>query len=196
MLVSERGIMKTRYWTVDDVERLPDDEGTRYEIIDGELYVSTQPDWQHQFVSGQIFAFLQMWSNQTQAGMANLAPGVIYSKGTAVAPDVVWISRERLRTALQPNGKLNASPELMVEILSPGSENTHRDRRVKLDLYSRREVEEYWVVNWRERTIDVYRRRNDMLTFYKTFNESDILETPLLPGFKCQMSQIFTSILG
>ncbi len=187
--------MQTRYWTVDDLERLQDDEGKRYEIIDGELYVSTQPDWQHQFVSGQIFTVLQLWSNSTQAGMANLAPGVVYSKGTAVAPDVVWISRDRLRAALQPNGKLNASPELMVEILSPGSENTHRDRSVKLDLYSRRAVEEYWVVNWRERTIDAYRRRNNILTFYKTFNESDILETPLLPEFACQMSRIFTSIL-
>lgn len=42
--------MQIRYWTVDDIERLPDDEGVRYEIIDGELYVSTQPDWQHQFI--------------------------------------------------------------------------------------------------------------------------------------------------
>ncbi len=187
--------MQTRYWTVDDIERLPDDEGVRYEIIDGELYVSTQPDWQHQFVIGQLFAFLQMWNNSTQAGMANLMPGVIYSKGTAVAPDVVWISRERLRTALQPNGKLNASPELMVEILSPGPDNTHRDRSVKLELYSRHNVEEYWVVNWRERTIDAYRRRNDMLTFNKTFHENDILETPLLPEFRCPMNSIFTSIL-
>lgn len=188
--------MQTRYWTVDDLERLPDDEDTRYEIIDGELYVSTQPDWQHQFVGGQIFAFLQMWSSQTLAGMANLAPGVIYSKDTAVAPDVVWISRERLRTALQPNGKLNASPELMVEILSPGSENARRDRNSKLDLYSRRGVEEYWVVNWQERTIEAYRRRNDLLTLYTTFNESDVLETPLLPGFQCQVKQLFTSVLG
>ena len=187
--------MQTKYWTVDDLEQLPDEEGVRREIIDGELYVSTQPDWQHQFVGGQIFTALQLWSNATQAGMANLAPGVVYSKGTAVAPDVVWISRERLRTSLQPNGKLNASPELMVEILSPGSDNTRRDRSIKLELYSRRAVEEYWVVNWRERTIDAYRRRNDMLTFYKTFNENDVLETPLLPGFTCQMSQIFTSIL-
>ena len=188
--------MKTQYWTVDDVERLPDDEGSRYEIIDGELYVSTQPDWQHQFVSGQLFAALQMWSNQTQVGMANLAPGVIYSKDTAVAPDVVWISRERLRTALQPNGKLNASPELMIEILSPGSENTSRDRKKKLDLYSRHNVEEYWIVNWRGRTIDTYRRNGSALALYRTFHEGDVLETPLLPGFQCAMSQIFTSISG
>jgi len=188
--------MKTQYWTVDDVERLPDDEGSRYEIIDGELYVSTQPDWQHQFVSGQLFASLQMWSNQTQMGMANLAPGVIYKNDTAVAPDVVWISRERLKTALQANGKLNGSPELMVEILSPGSENTRRDRNIKLDLYSRHDVIEYWIVNWRARTIEVYRRKNEKLIPYKTFHEGDILETPLFPGFQCPMSQIFTSILG
>jgi Uma2 family endonuclease len=187
--------MQTRYWTVDDLERLPDDEGTRREIIDGVFYLLPQPDWQHQFVSGQLFAALQLWSNSTQAGMANLAPGIVYSKGTAVAPDVVWISREQLRTALQPNGKLNASPELVIEILSPGSENTHRDRSIKLDLYSRRGVEEYWIVNWRERTIDAYQRRNDILTFYKIFNENDVLETSLLLGFRCEMNQIFTNML-
>lgn len=188
--------MKAQYWTVDDLELLPGGEGKRYEIINGELYVSTQPDWQHQFVSGRLFAFLQMWSDQTQAGMANLAPGVIYSKDTAVAPDVVWISKGRLKAALQANGKLNASPELMVEVLSPGSENARRDRKMKLDLYSRHEVMEYWVVNWRERTIEVYRRENDILTFSKTLYESDVLETSLLPGFRCEMRQLFTSILG
>ncbi len=194
MLVSERGTMQTRYWTVDDLERLPDDEGKRYEIIDGELYVSTQPSWQHQFVCLQIAGLLQAWSNQTQAGMANFAPGVIYSNDTAVAPDVVWISHERLASALQADGKLHASPELVVEVLSPGSENTRRDRNIKLALYSRRDVKEYWVVNWRERTIEVYRHTNGILTLDTTLNEGDTLETPLFPGLRCQVSQLFSSM--
>ncbi len=56
MLESKRGTMKTLHWTTRNLELLPDDNN-RYEIIDGELYVSRQPDWEHQAVSSQL-AFL------------------------------------------------------------------------------------------------------------------------------------------
>ena len=195
-LVPERGPMKTQNWTVDDLERLPDDEDKRYEIIDGELYVSTQPNWEHQFVCTQLVSFLQVWNNQTNAGVANFAPGVIFSKENAVAPDVVWISYERLANALHPDGKLHASPEIMVEVLSPGSENTRRDRKIRLELYSRRNALEYWIINWQGRTIEVYRRKNDMLVLDQILDENDVLETPLLPGFQCQISKLFMNLSG
>ncbi len=62
--------MSTLRWSSRDLELFPDD-GKRYEIIAGELYVSKQPHWQHQSVTGRIFQLLQTWSDQTQAGMAN-----------------------------------------------------------------------------------------------------------------------------
>jgi Uma2 family endonuclease len=71
-------------------------------------------------------------------GMTNLASGLIFDDDEDVAPDVVWISYQRLMTALQADGKLHATPELVVEILSPGSANERRDREVKRKLYSRR----------------------------------------------------------
>ena len=188
--------MKTQNWTVDDLEHLPDDEGKLYEIIDGELYVSTQPNWEHQFACTQLIYFLQVWSNQTNAGIANFAPGVIFSKENAVAPDVVWISYERLANALHPDGKLHAAPEIVVEVLSPGSENTRRDRKIKLELYSRRNALEYWIINWQGRTIEVYRRKNDKLSLDQILDETDVLETPLLPGFQCQVSKLFMNIPG
>jgi len=52
--------MDTLCWTIHDLELMPDDSN-RYEIIDGELYVSRQADWEHQFVSGEIFASLREW---------------------------------------------------------------------------------------------------------------------------------------
>src|SRR6266581_8630510 len=97
---AERATMKTLRWTSRDLELLPDDD-RRYEIIDGELYVAKQPDWEHQLVCGRIFLLLQTWSDQTQLGMANFAPGIIFTDDNNVVPDVVWISRERLMTALQ-----------------------------------------------------------------------------------------------
>jgi len=184
--------METLHWTSQDLELLPDD-GKRYEIVNGELYVSKQPHWEHQFVSGQIFALLQAWSAQAQVGMANLAPGLIFGDDEDVVPDVVWISAQRLMNALQTDGKLHSTPELVVEILSPGSANERRDREVKRKLYSRRGAEEYWIVNWQERRIEIYRRVEAVLTLNCTLNENDVLQSPLLPGFSCRVGQIFNS---
>src|SRR5947209_19128828 len=115
---------------------------------------------------------LQTWSDQTQLGMANLAPGIIFTDDNNVVPDVVWISYERLTTALQPDGKLHTSPELVIEVLSPGSENERRDREVKLKLYSRRGADEYWIINWRERRLEVYRHNEGILALDKILNET------------------------
>ncbi len=185
--------MAMLYWTTKDLEYLPDD-GNRYEIIDGELYVSKQPDWEHQSVGVQIVALLREWNKQTHIGKANYTPGIIFADDTNVVPDVIWISRERLKTALQPDGKLHESPELVIEILSPGIANAHRDREVKLKLYSRRNAKEYWVVDWQARTLEVYRRENAVLALYNTLAEDDMLESPLLPGFRCQVSELFEDI--
>jgi Uma2 family endonuclease len=185
--------MKTLHWTSRDLDLLPDD-GNRYEIIDGELYVSKQPDWQHQLVGFRLGHLLEVWNEQSQAGFVNLTPGVIFTDDTNVVPDVIWISQERLKAALHKDGKLHNAPELVVEVLSPGADNERRDREVKLKLYSRRNVKEYWVVNWQERTLEVYRREDAVLTLERTLEESDVLQSPLLPGFSCKVSQLFSSL--
>ena len=185
--------MAAMRWTSHDLDLLPDD-GKRYEIVDGELYMSRQPHWHHQFVANQIWELLQQWSRKTKAGMANSAPGVIFAEDDDVAPDVVWISRARLAKAIQPDGKLHAAPELVVEILSPGSINAARDREAKLKLYSRHGILEYWIVNWQERYLEVYRRENAALKLQSTLYEGDMLQSPHLPGFSCQVSQIFADI--
>lgn len=187
--------MKTLRWTSHDLETLPDTlDGRRYEIIDGELYMAKQPRWEHQIVSGEIFAVLRDWSRQTGIGVANATPGLIFADDDDVVPDVVWISRKRLATALYEDGKLHKSPELVIEVLSPGSSNERRDRDLKLKLYSRRGADEYWIIDWQQRRMEVYRREDAMLTLHSTLNEQDILRSPLLPGFQCQVEQLFTDI--
>ena len=97
-------------------------------IIDGELYVSRQPGYHHQYACSQLTS-RSVWSNQTNVGVTLQAPGVIFADDDDVAPDVVWISHERLATALDQAGHLHTAPELVVEVLSLGSANERRDRR-------------------------------------------------------------------
>jgi Uma2 family endonuclease len=187
MLMSPTAAMK---FTSADLLLMPDD-GKHYEVIEGELYVSRQPHWHHQFTCGQLFRFLQEWSEQSGSGLANGAPGVIFAEDDDVAPDVVWISHERLATALGGDGKLHAAPELVVEVISPGLANPQRDRQTKLTLYSRRGVQEYWIVDWQQPQVEVYRRTEAELVLVATLYRTDTLQSPLLPGFSCQVATLF-----
>lgn len=181
-------------WTTDDLDVFPLEDGKRYEIIDGELYVSTQPSYQHQRVSGRLFRALDAWDDQTGAGEVNTAPGVIFAIDDAVAPDVVWISRERLPSVLGRDGKLHAAPDLVVEVLSPGSANQKRDRDIKLRLYNVRGVLEYWIVDWIGRRVEVYRREQGALQLAGTMLEADALASPLLPGFSYRLEELFAGL--
>ena len=180
-------------FTSSDLEAMPDD-GKRYEIIDGELYVSKQPRYHHQYTCNEVARQLGNWSKETGKGRVISAPGVIFAEDDDVAPDVVWISNSRLTVALREDGHFHNAPELIIEVLSPGFANEKRDRDAKLKLYSRRGVDEYWIIDRLMRSVDVYRRENAALHLTATLRDSDILETPLLPGFSCVVNSLFDPI--
>ncbi len=184
-------------WTTKDLLTLELEEGNRYEIIDGELFVSTQPHLNHQVVSYRIANFLEVWSSHPRTGRTFLAPGIIFTQDNNVAPDVMWVSTARLAAIYGQDGKLHGAPELVVEILSPGSANERRDREVKLSLYSRQGVSEYWIVGWPEREIEVYRYSftSQQLELTQTLHEADMLQSPLLPGFSCEVGTIFLDLI-
>jgi Uma2 family endonuclease len=177
-------------WTSADLEVLPEN-GKRYEIIDGELYVSKSPTYHHQFACGRIYAALDRWSQESGLGEANFGTGIIFADDDDVIPDVVWTGRARLNKILGSDGHFHGAPDLVVEVLSPGSANEKRDRQTKLKLYSRRGVLEYWIVDWWFNEITVYRRKGKGLKLQATLRSSDTLTSPLLPGFKCSVKNIF-----
>ena len=175
-------------FTSADLELLPAIDGVRYEIIDGELYVSRQPDWHHQYTCHEIGVELRNWSRQTGLGVIIPAPGLVFAADDDVAPDIVWVSRERLASIQDRAGHLRAAPELVVEVVSAGATNERRDRGLKLTLYSRRGVEEYWIVDWRRQTVEVYRREQAALRLGATLGNDDALTSPLLPGFSSSVA--------
>ncbi len=119
------------------------------------------------------------------------APGLIFADDDNAAPDVIWVSAERYRTWVRADGKLHGPPELVVEVLSPGSENERRDLVAKLALYSRRGVDEYWILDWQQRRALVHRRVGDTLALVHTLGAADRLESPLLPGFSWRVDDFF-----
>lgn len=180
-----------------DLALLPDD-GKHYELIEGEPFMSRQPSWEHQYTCGRFFKDLDDWSEKTKSGVAIMAPGVLFADDDDVAPDVVWISKERLQmqNSVDKAGHLHVAPELVIEVLSPGLTNELRDKQAKLKLYSRRGVQEYWVADWMRKQIEVYRREQGALKLIATLFADDDLTSPLLPDFSCKVIKMFFTLFS
>ena len=182
-------IAKVR-WTSTDLELFPDDD-TRYEIIDGELLVTRAPHYKHQNVIRNLTTELTIWSRYSRLGEVVITPGVIFADSDNVIPDLVWVSQGRLANILDNQGHFTAAPDLVIEVLSAGADQERRDRELKLKLYSIQGVLEYWIVDWRKKSIQVYRRENAALVLVATLFEHDSITSLLLPDFVCKLSEIF-----
>lgn len=189
---------QTYSFTVTDLELFPED-GNRYEVIDGELYVSSAPDLRHQFALDRLVVGLSAWCDATSGrGTLVSGPGIVFAFDTGVIPDLVWVREGRLATIVvdpatgRPAGRFFQAPDLLVEIVSPGSDSERRDRDIKLKLYARRGAREYWIVDYRRRTVEVHRRTPAAaLALAATLGEADELTSPLLPDFTLPVARIF-----
>ncbi len=178
-------------WKSADLDLLPDN-GNRYEIIDGELLVTRAPHWDHQRVITRLIQSLGIWSSQRKLGEVVTTPGIIFTDDDNVIPDLVWISNERLARILDDSGHLVGAPELVVEVLSAGSDNERRDREVKRKLYAIRGVQEYWIVDWQKQQIEIFRRDSNGLLLIATLFGSDVLSSPFLPNFEQSVAEVFS----
>jgi len=175
--------------TVDDLDTMPDD-GNRYEIMEGELFVSRAPGLPHQLVITNIIGCFLRYLEKNPIGRIVTTPGLILSRHSGVIPDLVFYSHARGDEIIW-HERLNAAPEIVIEILSPGRENLARDRVAKRKLYDKHHVKEYWIVDIENRSVEIYRLANQSLELHATLRNNDELTSPILPGFGCALSKIF-----
>jgi len=144
--------------TWQDVQQMPDD-GNRYEAIEGNVYMTPAPTFRHQRVSLRLLLALDRILEQPGRGVVVPAPfGVEFPRtGDGVQPDLLFVSNDR--RGLITNAGLTGAPDLVVEILSRATAS--RDRGLKLRLYERQGVHEYWIVDPDENTVDVWRFGED-----------------------------------
>ncbi len=140
--------------TWEDVLRMPDD-GNRYEFIGGRLYMTPAPFTRHQRVLARLWSALLRILVDSGRGEVLSAPLLVQFPGTEdrVQPDLLFVSGER--RAIIGEKQILGTPDLVVEILSPST--AHRDRGIKLDLYARNGVRQYWIVDPVEDVVDVWR---------------------------------------
>ena len=171
--------------TVADLDKYPDDDGKRYELIEGELYVSEGGDISHQLVLLNLTVSLADYVRTHPIGKTVPGPGAVFSNFDAVIPDLVFVSNERW-SQIVANDRFNAAPDIVIEVLSPGAENRRRDLVAKRQLYRKYGVQEYWVVDQENQSVLNYRYHK---TDEVTFNSSDALKSDLLPGFEITIEE-------
>ena len=144
--------------TWQDVQQMPDD-GNRYEAIGGDIYMTPSPTFRHQRVSLRLGIELNRVLEEPGHGLVVGVPVGVEFPATeeGVQPDLLFVSRERF--GILTDTWLMGAPDLVVEILSPSTAS--RDRGLKLRLYERQGVREYWIVDSDENTVDVWRFRED-----------------------------------
>ena len=138
-------------WTVEMVRALPDD-GNRYEVIDGELFVTPAPSVFHQRAVRELLLLVAPYVRAHGIGEALMSPAdvIVYGPRKFVQPDlfVVPLVNGAPMKAWTEVGRLL----LAVEVLSPSTERTDRGR--KRILYKEKAVPEYWIVDTNERTVE------------------------------------------
>ncbi len=178
-------------FTYADLLHFPDD-GKRREIIDGELYVTPSPNTKHQTVSMNLSGLLWNYIQQHPIGQVFAAPfDTVFSEFDVVEPDLLYIARERLEVSTRNN--VRGAPDLVVEILSPGTRRT--DELVKPKLFERFGVREYWVVDPELNTIKISRLSGTAFVHAAELGAGDSLTTPLLPGFSVSLTDVFASLI-
>jgi Uma2 family endonuclease len=178
-------------FTYEDFVNFPND-GKRHEIIDGEHHVTPSPNTKHQRVVRTLLTALSNFLEGRAVGEVFVAPfDVVLSDLDIVEPDLLYISRER--AAILTTQHVRGAPDLVVEILSPGTRKT--DEVTKRKLYERFGVQEYWVVDPELDAIKVYRRVEGAFVRVEELSAEagNTLTTPLLPGLAVSLADVFAS---
>jgi len=176
--------------TYDDFVLFPDD-GQRHELIDGEHYVTPSPVTRHQRIVGNLHYLIRSFLETHPIGEVFGFPvDVVLSHLDVVVPDLLYMSNERASTVIT-DANLRGAPDLVIEVGSPGTRK--RDETIKLRLYERSGVLDYWIVDPKVDVIRVYRRERDAFAraIELSLDAGDVLTTPLLPGFELPLRAVF-----
>ena len=181
-----------RAWTYRDLVALPEDQ-LRHELIDGEHVVTPSPGTVHQRILLNLVRHLLPYLDRSGLGRMLVAPfDVKLSLFTVVVPDIVYFTADRFARVVNEK-HATAAPDLVVEILSPGTRR--RDKGRKRAVYDREGVQEYWIVDPDARLITALRRPRagagltDVITAAAA--GGGVLESPLFPGLQVPLREVF-----
>lgn len=171
------------------------DENERYEIIYGDAVMMAPPKRIHQAAAAEIFGQIHLFLKDKPCEVYFAPFGVRLFEQDGDAPDNVDTVVEPDISVVCDHSKLDdygckGAPDMIVEILSPST--MRHDRIVKLDLYRRAGVREYWIVDPNNQTVEVYLRdENDDLRPREVYLRNDTAKVTVLEGCTVELERVF-----
>lgn len=175
-------------WTYEHWLQFPDD-GWKYEIIDGVLYMSPPPTINHQDVATELIARMRIHTRLHKLGVVLAAPSGVHlpTQPVPVEPDILFVRHERRQ--IIGERYVEGAPDLVVEVLSRS--NADYDRTTKYAQYEQAGVTEYWLVNYWDETITIYNLVDQHYRLTGVFQNGDTATSQVLTGFQIAVTDLF-----
>ncbi|MCL5055453.1 MAG: Uma2 family endonuclease [Firmicutes bacterium] len=164
------------------------DNGKRYQIIEGELFMTPPPGTFHQNSVTQLTGILVLYLNKHPIGKVFCSPiGVVLSDIHVVEPDLVYVSKEK-KNLIKERG-IFGSPDLTVEVLSKGNKKV--DRITKFKLYAQFKIPYYWIVDPMGKTMEMYELGKKEYQLIAKKQENEIIKPSLFPGLEFSLKELW-----
>jgi Uma2 family endonuclease len=177
-------IDKTKVWTVDDYLLLGE-MNSPCQLINGELIMSPSPSPRHQLILQQLFRMLDKAKGK---GVLFVAPLDLYiDKKNVFQPDLLYLSEQNKKFITERG--IEGPPDLIVEIISPS--NSYTDRNIKKKTYLNFGVQEYWIVDPGNKTIEAYTPETGLDSPLLYLAEEGAVTSQVLPVLNFNLTDIF-----
>ncbi len=166
---------------------LPKDRN-RYEVLDGELFMTPSPTYRHQVAASELARILLDHVSRHGMGRVLAAPmDVVLSETNIVQPDVLFLRAERLPPSDAAN--IRVAPDLVVEVISPST--VTEDREYKKAVYARHGVAHYWIVDPDARTLEMYSLAGASYALAAEYAGDATATSSLFPGLAIPLTQLW-----
>ncbi|MGH2586150.1 MAG: Uma2 family endonuclease [Dehalococcoidia bacterium] len=171
----------------EDIWDTPDD-GKRYEVIDGALFVTPPPGWGHQRSLNKLGFFVSGYVYERNLGEVAQAPvGVVLDDENGIEPDLIYVSKERLHIISERG--VEGAPDLIVEVLSPSTQS--RDKGIKMRRYAAAGVPRYWMLDYRRHFLEAHRLGEQGYELTGRYGPGDIFRPEIFPGLEIAIDDLW-----
>ncbi len=175
-------------FTYQDYLQLPEEPGYRYEVLEGILVKDPSPNVMHQRVSRRLQRILEdyFWSVDPDGEVFGAPLDTTFGEMNVVQPDLFYVSGEQKNIIRE--ARIDGSPALIVEILSPNSRR--KDRLQKMRIYQRAQVQHYWIVDPEEKTLECFALREGTYAVVANGMDEDEVGHPDFVGLTIPLKDV------
>ena len=173
------------------LERDNFEPGFTYELINGEIVKKTSPHPRHQIGLSNLNESLRNFVREKKLGIVLFAPvDVFLDEENALVPDLIFISESR-KAIITDNG-VEGAPDLVVEILSPGT--AKYDRGDKMKVYKKHRIPEYWLIDPKLKSVEIYTFTDNDYELKELMMDKGLPQSTVVQGFALDVEKVFEGI--